>query len=321
MQNIRLGRTDEQVSAIACGTWSHGGPKTVGKRAVGWSGHDDAMARGALIKAFEVGINHWDTADVYGDGQAERLIGSVFGEVPRDSLFIASKVGWDPGGHKHFYHPEMIERHCERSLASLDTDRIDLYYFHHCDFGPDDRYLDDALAVFHRLKEQGKIRFIGLSDWSSEKLLRLSARVDPDVVQPYRNVVDDAWISSGLSAWTAEHDVGAAFFSPLRHGVLLGKYDAPPQFEPGDFRSEIPEFQSAEAIARFRDCRLAVEQRMPGNPQPVLEALTGALLTDAPQSSVLLGMRTPDHAAAAGRLGSPLEADLAAWIRSIYRAT
>lgn len=320
MRTIRLGRTNARVSAIACGTWAHGGSKIVGKRSVGWSGHDDRQAREALLAAFEGGITHWDTADVYGDGQAERLIGSVLGEIPRQDLFLATKVGWDAGGGPHFYHPDTIRRHCERSLELLGIDHIDLFYFHHCDFGPGDRYLDDAVGAFHALREEGKIRFIGLSDWSSGKIVRLCERVDPDVVQPYRNVLDDTWATSGLADWCAEHDVGAAFFSPLRHGLLLGKYQEPPVFEDGDMRRHVPEFGDRDLLARLHRARAAVEKRLADRPEPVLAALTGALLTDAPQASVLLGMRNGAQARAAARLGDPLDAETAAWVRATYRS-
>ncbi len=83
MDIIRLGRTDQQVSAISFGTWPHGGLNKSGEVSVGWSGHDPEAARAALVRAHEVGICHWDTADVYGDGRAEELIGAIWGDVPR----------------------------------------------------------------------------------------------------------------------------------------------------------------------------------------------------------------------------------------------
>ena len=318
MRKVRLGRTGVEVSAIACGTWAHGGPKKVGKMEVGWAGHDDRKAIDALVAAWESGITHWDTADVYGDGQAERLIGGLWDRVPRDEIFLASKVGWDPGPYEHFYHPELVERRIDRSLGYLRTDRIDLFYLHHCDFGPRDRYLDGAVEVLHRARDAGKIRFIGLSDWSSEKVARLAPRVEPEVVQPYRNVVDDSYATSGLASWVEANDAGVAFFSPLRHGLLLGKYQEPTRFAEGDHRNRIAEFGDAAALARLRDCRAAVEGRFAEHPESVLHALTGALLTGVPTGCVLLGMRRRRHATAAAGLGEPLSDDDAAWVRRLY---
>ncbi len=308
-----------EVSAIACGTWAHGGPKRVGKMEVGWSGHDDRRATDALVAAWESGVTHWDTADVYGDGQAERLIGGLWDRLPREEIFLASKVGWDAGPYEHAYHPRLIDERIERSLRYLATDRIDLFYLHHCDFGPGDRFLDGAVERLRRARDDGKIRFIGLSDWSSEKVARYAPRVEPEVVQPYRNVVDDSYAASGLAAWVEQNDAGVAFFSPLRHGLLLGKYDEPTGFPDGDHRNRIREFGDAAALARLRECRAAVERRFADRPEAVLHALTGVLLSDAPTGCVLLGMRRRRHAVAAAGLGEPLSSADAEWVRELYR--
>lgn len=319
METVRLGRTDVEVPRIALGTWGHGGPKMVGKHPVGWSGYDSEAARAALLMAFERGLTHWDTADVYGDGQAERSIGSLWYCVPRAQIFLASKVGWDAGTYDHFYHPDQIRRQLEQSLVNLQTDYLDLYYLHHCDFGPMDEYLDDAVALLRRFRDEGKIRFIGLSDWKAAKVLRYAQQVDPDVIQPYRNVVDDTWEASGLKAWVDENDAGVAFFSPLKHGLLLGHYQEPPALGDGDHRSRIPGFSDPDHLAHFRLCRKAVEARFPTLSHPVLSCLTGALLADSASGCVILGLRQPRHVESAALVGSALTLEDATWVRSLYR--
>jgi aryl-alcohol dehydrogenase-like predicted oxidoreductase len=322
---VRFGRCGVEVPVIGFGTWAHGGPNRADGTDVGWSGGDDRLARDALVRGWELGLTHWDTADVYGDGHAEALIGSLWDAVPRDEIFLATKVGYDRGGHRRFYHPELVRARLERSLANLATDRVDLYYFHHCDFGPGGAWLDDALAVVHRCREQGKLRFVGLSDWDCSKVVRYADRVDPEVVQVPRSVVDDAYATSGLAAWVEAHDAGVAFFSPLKHGLLLGKYERPARFGSGDFRNRIPEFGDREFLARMRAARDAVSARWPDRPEPVLHALTGALLAgdsdaaDGPRASALLGLRNPEQVEAAATLGDPLSAADAAWVRRLYR--
>jgi len=320
MERIRLGRTGVEVPAIGVGTWAHGGPnENESGDAVGWSGHDDVLARRALVRAWELGLTHWDTADVYGSGRSERLIGSLWGRVPRDEIFLASKVGWAKGGHEGWYHPELVRSRLERSLAYLATDRIDLYYFHHCDFGPDDERLDGALELFARFRDEGKVRFVGLSDWDPAKVARLAPRVEPDVIQVYRNVVDDEYAASGLQAWVEANDAGAAFFSPLKHGLLLGKYDEPPEFPAGDFRAGVEEFRDPAFLARTRRARDAARERFADRPEPVLHALTGALLADADNACVLLGQRDPEQVEAAAAVGAALSPEDAAWVRRQYR--
>ena len=319
MRKVRFGRTNVEVPAVSVGTWGHSGPKQVGGRPVGWSGSDDTQAARALLQAYDSGITHWDTADVYGDGRAESLIGNQWGSVPRDEIFLATKVGWDPGGFGHFYHPDLIRQQMDRSLRNLQTDRVDLYYFHHCDFGPDDRYLDEAIEVVRQFRDEGKTRFIGLSDWDSGKIARIIERVDPDVVQPYRNVTDDGYSGSDLETWVREHDLGVAFFSPIKHGLLLGNYSEPPVFESGDHRSRNPAFRDSALLDHLRVCKQEVTERFPSHPRPVLHALLGVLLEDSPTGCVLLGMRQPKHAESAAMVGEPLSSEDAQWIRDLYR--
>src|SRR5438128_4105091 len=319
MQTIRFGGTTARVPTISLGTWGHGGPNISEGASVGWSGHDDRLAKEALIAAYRRGITHWDTADAYGNGHAEQLIGQVFSEVPRKEIFLATKFGWVKGPSNHFYDPKFMRSQCERSLRNLRTDVVDLYYFHHCDFGPSDQYFDEALATMRQLHDEGKTRFIGLSDWDSSKIMRFIKRVDPDVVQPYRNVIDDDYERSGLKQWVDDHDLGVAFFSPLKHGLLLGKYDSPREFPEGDFRSGIPQFRDAAFIARVKRARDEVTRRFAEEREPVLVALTGALLAGNPTATVLLGQRNPKQVEAASKVGEGLSPEDAAWIRRVYR--
>ena len=319
MRRIRFGRTNVEVPSVSLGTWGHGGPNVNEGLSVGWSGHDDQSAKDALVAAWRAGINHWDTADAYGNGHAEALIGELWDEVPRHEIFLATKFGWIKGPSRHWYDPRFMREQCERSLRLLKTDIIDLYYFHHCDFGPDDEYFDDALEVMRSLQKEGKIRFVGLSDWSSKKIMKFIERVDPDVVQPYHNLVDGDYEASGLKQYVDDHDLGVAFFSPIKHGLLLGKYSEPQKFPEGDHRSRVRDFADPAAIERYRRAAEAMRKHFDGHDEPVLHAVIGALLTGNETACVLLGQRNDRQVRAAAAVGDALSPDEARFVRTAYR--
>ncbi len=319
MRKIILGRTGREVAPIGLGTWAHGGPNESGGRPVGWSGNDDKLSQQALIRSWELGINHWDTADVYGEGHAEKLIGETWNTVPRADIFLATKVGWNSGPYKHFYQPEFMRERLEKSLRLLKTEIVDLYYFHHCLFGKRQEYLDDALETMRRFREEGKIRWIGLSDWDSYKIMAVVERVNPDILQPYRNVRDDSYAASGLKKWVEDNNAGIMFFSPLKHGLLTGKYTQPVKFDAGDFRSTIAEFGNADYISRLQENKIMLEVKFAAHPNPVLHGLVGALLSDVNTGGVLLGQRDPQQVEAAASLGEALSAEDAAWVFKLYQ--
>lgn len=320
MRKVRLGRTGVSASAVGLGSWAYSGSHRAGRVDVGWSGHDDDNALAALARAAELGIDHWDTADVYGDGRAEQLVGRALQALDRDRIFLATKVGWDMDGFPHYYHPKLIRRRLERSLVNLGTDYVDLYYLHHCDFGRDDEHLEAAVQVLREQRDAGKIRFLGLSDWDAGKLRRIAEKMDPDVIQVYRNVVDDDYHQSGLAGWVREHDAGAVFFSPLKHGLLLGKYTEPASFPRGDMRNRIPDFRDATTLERYQSASRALAERYADHPQPQLHALLGALLADASTGTVLVGQRDPAQAEAAATAGDALGQEERDWVTALYQA-
>lgn len=317
MKQITFGKTNAKVSTISLGTWSYGGGNVSGGRSVGWADQSDSDSRAALLQAWKSGINHWDTADVYGNGRSEKIIGNIWGAVPRNNIFLATKVGWDKGVYDHYYHPKMIREHVDLSLKNLRTDVIDLYYFHHCSFDSDDIF-EDAVDLVHRLQEEGKIRFIGLSDWDSIKIMEYIDRVNPDVIQPYRNVMDDPYQSSGLKDWVEKNNAGIAFFSPIKNGLLTGKYSKPPIFKEGDFRLNVSDFQDVDLLKKLQNNKQKLEEKFPEHPQPVLHGLLGALLADSPTGCVLLGQRDVNQVKAAAELGETLTDKDTVWVKKLY---
>jgi len=318
MREITLGRTGEGVSVISLGTWSFGGANTSGKQPVGWAGQSNDDSKTVLTRCWEKGINHWDTADVYGNGRSEQVIGSMWETIPRKDIFLATKVGWDKMGDDRWYDPDHMRRNMERSLINLQTDTVDLLYLHHCNFGKNNEYFDDAVNMVRRFKEEGKARFIGLSDWDSFKIMRFIEKADPDVVQPYRNVWQDSYENSGLKKYIEDNNLGVCFFSPLMHGLLTGKYSSPTTFEPGDFRENISAFKDRGILEKIKNNASFLKDWFSNHPHPVMRGVIDTLISDSKNSCVLLGQRNRTQVDAALTLGELLDKSEIDWVKKLY---
>ena len=318
MRKIILGRTQESVSVISLGTWSYGGGNKNASVSVGWAEQDDADSSAALLQAWKSGIHHWDTADVYGNGRSESIIGAMWKSIPRNDIFLATKVGWDKGPYNTWYTPSHMRQNMERSLKNLKTDCVDLLYLHHCNFGKNGELFDGAIDTVRKLKEEGKTRFIGLSDWDLGKIMKYIEKADPDVVQPYRNVWDDNYKSSGLKKWIEEKNLGVCFFSPLKHGLLSGKYNEPPLFKDGDFRVNVNDFKSQKIIDIMKHNADQLRKKFFDRPHPVLSGVIDILHSDSSNSCVLLGQRNVNQVNNAACLGELLSDDEINWVRKLY---
>ena len=319
MRKIILGRTNTTVSAISLGTWAFGGENKIGKKSVGWANQSDRDSRSVLIKAWEKNINHWDTADVYGEGHSERIIGSMWEDIPRESIFLATKVGWDMGPFSHWYHPKHMKKKIEESLTNLKTDYIDLLYLHHCNFGKQDEYFDDAVEVLKSFQSQGKIRFTGLSDWSNERIVKYLDACNPDVIQPYRNIMDNTYEESGLKNIVNKNNLGVCFFSPLKHGLLTGKYKTTAVFKDGDHRSGIKDFQNKDKIKKIMLNCEKLEKKFLHHENPIMHGIVNALFFDSPTGCVLLGQRNIKQVETASSLGEILSEEDTSWVKSLYK--
>ena len=222
------------------------------------------------------------------------------------------------GPQNHWYHPEHMRANMERSLKNLKTDCVDLMYLHHCNFGKQEQYFDDAVETIRRFQAEGKTRFIGLSDWASDRVMNFIERVDPDVIQPYRNVMDDTYEVTGLKNYVEANNLGICFFSPIKHGLLTGKYKEPTTFETGDFRATVKEFANQELIEKMQVNKEKLEEHFSDHPQPVMHGLVDALLTDVPTGCVLLGQRNVVQVEAAAQLGDALSIRESGWVKSLY---
>ena len=228
MEYRTLGRTGIRISEVGLGTWGMGGER--------YGRADDAESRGAILRALELGINHIDTAPIYGNGRSEEVIGAAIAGR-RHEVVLATKVGMFPGGRQNFaYSGAAVVREIENSLRRLRTDYLDIYFLH----SPDDAlYRDDGLEALIRLKEQGKIRATGFSVMSEDEgiplAMRLIAQGQVDVIQQaYRLLY--TLPAKELFPLAQAHDVGVVARENFYFGFLTGAITRETVFDDSDDR-------------------------------------------------------------------------------------
>lgn len=225
MKYRRLGRSGLQVSEIALGSWlTYDDPAKA------------ASSEAVIHKAYEMGINYFDTANMYALGEAERSMGRALARYDRDSYVLGTKVYFDMGegpNQKGLSRKHIMEQ-CEASLRRLGVDYIDLYYCHRFD---EHVPLEETLRAMDDLVRQGKVLYIGVSEWQEWQIADAAAvsnrlNLDPIVVhQPEYNMFTRR-IEAEIVPVCEKLGIGQVVYSPLAHGVLSGKYhkgEAPPQ--------------------------------------------------------------------------------------------
>jgi aryl-alcohol dehydrogenase-like predicted oxidoreductase len=321
MNQRELGRTGVRVSEISLGCWTMGGLNWVNGNANGWANVNEDEVTEAIKLAVDAGVNHFDNADVYGNGRAERMLARVLKRLGLNTndYVIATKVGHFPGTAAHAYEPAHIRHQCEQSLINLGRDSIDVYYFHHGDFGASDMYLDDAAETLDRLVEEGKVRIKGQSAYSADDFERVTPRVRPSVLQSWAHALDDQFVRPGSRVDRLMEEQGMTFvaFSPLAQARLLDKYDPanPPTFEPGDHRQNSRAY-SAEAIAELKPKLAKLKARFGDSTEDLAAVALNYILAMPRVACVIPGFRNDRQArvnvAAAGR---PLTEEDVAFVR------
>ena len=301
MQYRPLGTSDVKVSEISFGCWTMGGLNWVNGSPNGWANVDEDEITAGIKAAVEAGVNHFDNADVYGNGRAERMLARVFDRLGLKStdFVVATKIGHFPGTADHAYEPAHIRHQCEQSLINLKRDHIDLYYFHHGDFGPNAGRLEDAAATMDALVTEGKVRVKGQSAYSADDFERAVPVVRPQVLQSWAHALDDQFVRPGSRVSTLMETHGLTFvaFSPLAQGRLLDKYDPanPPQFEPGDHRRGSGAF-GAEAIAALKPKLAALKARFGDTTEDLAAMALGYILAQPRVACVIPGFRNERQA-------------------------
>lgn len=269
--------------------WVNGNPN-------GWANVDEDEISAAVKKAVDAGVNHFDNADVYGNGKAERMLARVFERLGLKStdFVVATKVGHFPGTAGHAYEPAHIRHQCEQSLINLKRDYLDIYYFHHGDFGPNGEYLDDAVETMNALVAEGKVRAKGQSAYSDDTFARAIPKVKPAAVQSWGHLESHPFIAEGsvVAGLLEEHGASFVAFGPLGQGRLLGKFDPknPPQFDEGDHRKRNKSF-TAEALEGLQPKIEALKERFGSETETLASVCQRFILNHRNVACVIPGFR------------------------------
>jgi aryl-alcohol dehydrogenase-like predicted oxidoreductase len=234
----RLGSSDLDISEISLGSWlTFGG------------GISNAQAKACVTKAFEVGINFIDTANVYSQGGAEEFLGEVLAERPRDSYILATKLYFPMNGDRGLSR-EQVFKQIDASLARLRTDYVDLYQCHRYD---QETPLEETMEALTEVVRQGKARYLGFSEWTADQIraaLALVPRVEKFVSsQPQYSLLYRV-PEREVIPLCKENGISQIVWSPLAQGTLTGKYKPGEEAPAG---SRAASHQMGWSMDRFRD--------------------------------------------------------------------
>ena len=237
MEQIDIEGMATKASRIALGTWAMGGWK--------WGGSDESEAVRTIHAALDHGINLIDTAPVYGFGRSEELVGKALAGGHRQRALIATKVGleWRDGKVFRNSSPARLRQELEDSLRRLQTDVIDLYQVH----WPDESVpIEETAAVLEGFRRDGKIRAIGVSNFSPAQMERFQAAASLQTVQPPYNLFERQ-IETDVLPYAQRRGLTVLAYGALCRGLLTGKITAASTFEGDDLRKTDPKFAAPQA--------------------------------------------------------------------------
>jgi aryl-alcohol dehydrogenase-like predicted oxidoreductase len=227
MKTRQLGNTSFQISAIGFGSWALGG----GKWQFSWGEQDDADSVAAIHRAIDLGVNWIDTAAGYGLGHSEEIVARALRGIPpsrRPYVFTKCSMVWDESGViSHNLSPASLRREAEDSLRRLKMDAIDLYQIHWPALPPEEAGgpapgIEEAWSTLADLRKQGKVRFIGVSNFSVPQLERIARIAPVSSLQPPYSLIRRE-IEAEILPYCERHNIGVIVYSPMQNGLLSGK--------------------------------------------------------------------------------------------------
>ena len=252
-----LGRSGPALTRLGLGTWAIGGPWRFG-----WGPVDDAESIAAIRRAVEEGINWVDTAPIYGLGHSEEVVGRALeAYATGEDVFVCTKCGRRtlPDGSPYGdLRRDSIRADCEASLRRLGVERIDLFQIHWPDLDTG-AALEESWSAMAELVDEGKVRWIGVSNFGVEQLERCEPIRHVDSLQPPLSMVQRGALT-GVIPWAAAHGTGVIVYSPMASGLLSGSFDRDrlANLAPDDMRLGRPEFtepglsSNLELVERLR---------------------------------------------------------------------
>ncbi|MQA10921.1 MAG: aldo/keto reductase [Pseudonocardiaceae bacterium] len=229
MRYTTLGKSGLTVSPIAFGTWQLSGE---------WGGYTEDEAVRAINAALESGINFFDTAQAYGFGEAERMLGKALRGENRDELVIATKGGLRPDGNPRDSSREWLRKGVHQSLDALGIDVIDLYQVHWPD--PATPFAETA-ETLRELIDEGKIRHVGVSNFDEREMAAFAEHLPLESLQPPYHLFNRD-VEDGILSYAQESGIGVLVYGPLAHGMLTGSFSTETTFDESDWRCSHPAF-------------------------------------------------------------------------------
>jgi aryl-alcohol dehydrogenase-like predicted oxidoreductase len=294
-----LGRSGIAVSGLGLGCWAIGGPFLMDGRADGWGAVDDAESIRALQRAIELGVTFFDTADVYGTGHSERILGQAI-KGRRDQLVIATKFGYTYDETRREItgtnlSPEYIRWACAESLRRLETEYIDLYQLHVGDAPLEQA--EQIWATLDQLKQQGLIRAYGWSTADPERASSLATQSNGSTLQHGANILLDA---PELFDTCAQHNLASIVNSPLAMGLLSGKFNPQSQLPADDVRGSghgwVAYFRNGKPRQEFLDKLAAVREILTSQGRTLAQGALAWLWARSPQAIPIPGFKTLQQA-------------------------
>jgi len=306
MQTRQLGHTDLELTTIGLGTWAIGGPNWE----YGWGPQDDDEAIDAILTALDKGINWIDTAAAYGLGHSEELIGKALKQATQKP-FIATKCSlrWDQKGQIiNCLEGQSIREECHASLKRLDIDVIDLYQIH---WPRPDKDIEQAWEEMAKLIEQGKTRYIGVSNANLEQIKRMQKIHPVASLQPHYNMLHRE-VENEVLGYCAENKIGVVAYSPMERGLLTGKFSQErlAGLALHDHRRRSPDFHEPQfgATLQLVDQLRPIAER---NGKTLAQLAISWVLCRSEVTAAIVGARRPEQIAetvqAADRTLSPEE--------------